>query len=112
MRQVVTRNTDPPSEAVFFILVSLAEEPKHGYAILQNVEQISKGRVRLSTGTLYGAIRRLLDSRMIARVSELKPSRDRQVYRLMPLGHAALVAEVGRMKELTRAAARLVEKPA
>ena len=49
------------SEPVLLILLSLAEQPRHGYAILQDTEQMSEGRVRLSTGTLYGALRRLLE---------------------------------------------------
>ena len=49
------------SEPVLLILLSLAEQPRHGYAILQDTEQMSEGRVRLSTGTLYGALRRLIE---------------------------------------------------
>ena len=43
------------------ILISLADQPRHGYALLKDVEALSGGRVRLSTGTLYGALRRLLE---------------------------------------------------
>ena len=68
MRHVVPRN-EPMSEAVFFlILSSLAAEPRHGYAILQDVEALTSGCVRLSTGTLYGALRRLLAEGSIRRV--------------------------------------------
>ena len=55
------------SEPVLLILLSLAEQPRHGYAILQDTEQMSEGRVRLSTGTLYGALRRLLEEDWIER---------------------------------------------
>ena len=48
------------TEPVLLILLSLADQPRHGYAILQDTHKISGGRVRLSTGTLYGALRRLL----------------------------------------------------
>ena len=51
----------PLTEPVLLILLSLAGEPRHGYSILKDVEQMSDGRVCLSTGTLYGALRRLLD---------------------------------------------------
>ena len=76
----------PLSEAVFLILLSMAEEPRHGYAILKDVEELSQGRVRLSTGTLYGALRRLLDNRWIERFDEDDAPRDRQAYRLTPGG--------------------------
>lgn len=86
------------------ILLSLADEPRHGYAILKDVEEVSEGRVRLSTGTLYGAIRRLLDAAWIERVIEDDAPRERQSYRLTRGGRDALKAEVGRMKVLARAA--------
>ena len=50
----------PLTEPVLLILLSLADHPRHGYAILQDTQEMSGGRVRLSTGTLYGALRRLL----------------------------------------------------
>ena len=113
MRHVATQHTEPLSEAVFLILLSIAPEPKHGYAIMKDVEEISSGRVKLSTGTLYGALRRLLESKWIVRFAEKEASRDRQAYRLTSNGQAALAAENTRMKNLTRAAAsRLVEKQA
>ncbi len=92
------------------ILLSLAEEPRHGYSILKDVEELSQGRVRLSTGTLYGALRRLLDDRWIQRFAEDDAPRDRQAYRLTAKGRQVLTEEVARMKVLTRAAsARLTE---
>ena len=50
------------SEPVLFVLLSLAEQPRHGYSILKDIESMSGGRVLLSTGTLYGALQRLLDT--------------------------------------------------
>ncbi|HUJ23445.1 MAG TPA: helix-turn-helix transcriptional regulator [Bryobacteraceae bacterium] len=96
--------TAPLSEAVLLILLSLAGQPRHGYSILKDVEEISGGRVVLSTGTLYGALRRLLDDRWIERFDEDEASRDRQAYRLTPKGRQNLLAEVARMKQLTRIA--------
>jgi len=58
------------TEPVLLVLLSLAEQPRHGYAILKDVERMSGGRVKLSTGTLYGALRRLLDDAWIERVEE------------------------------------------
>ncbi|SPE31965.1 Transcriptional regulator, PadR family [Candidatus Sulfopaludibacter sp. SbA3] len=95
---------EPLSEPVFLILLSLAEQPRHGYAILKDVEEMSEGRVVLSTGTLYGALRRLLDDRWIDRFQEDDASRDRQAYRLTTMGRKRLQAEVARMKQMTRLA--------
>jgi len=94
----------PLTEPVLLVLLSLAAEPRHGYGILKDVEQISGGRVLLSTGTLYGALGRLLDDRWIERFAEPDPSRDRQAYRLTAKGRAVLKAEAVRMRRLTRLA--------
>lgn len=94
---------------MLLILLSVAEEPRHGYAILKDVEDLSQGRVRMSTGTLYGAIRRMLEDRWIERFAEEAAPRDRQAYRLTTDGREVLTAEIARMKMLTRAAsARLM----
>src|SRR5579863_4319417 len=98
----------PLSEPVLLILLSLAGQPRHGYSILKDVEQMSDGRVVLSTGTLYGALRRLLDDDWIERFEEKESSRGRQAYRLTSQGRRSLQMEVDRMKHLTRLAALLV----
>ncbi|MGB2911349.1 MAG: helix-turn-helix transcriptional regulator [Anaerolineales bacterium] len=64
----------PLREPTFFILLSLSPGPKHGYAILKEVEALSEGRVLLSTGTLFGAIKRLLDRSWIRRVDDPIPN--------------------------------------
>lgn len=94
----------PLTEPVLLILLSLAELPRHGYAILKDVEEISGGRVVLSTGTLYGALRRLLDDGWIERFEQDDTSRGRQAYRLTAPGKRNLQLEVSRMKRLTRLA--------
>ncbi len=94
----------PLTEPVLLILLSLSEHPRHGYSILKDVEELSAGRVVLSTGTLYGALRRLLDEGWIERFEENDTTRGRQAYRLSPLGRRTLQAEVSRMKQLTRVA--------
>ena len=98
------------SEPVLLILLSLAEQPRHGYAILQDTERMSEGRVRLSTGTLYGALRRLLEERWIERFKEQDSSRGRQAYRLTAAGRRNLQMEVTRLKHLTRVAALRVAR--
>jgi DNA-binding PadR family transcriptional regulator len=103
----------PLSEPVLLVLLSLAEQPRHGYAILQDVERSSGGRVRLSTGTLYGALTRLLEEGWIQRFEEEEASRDRRAYRLTPKGRRNLQMEVERMRHLTKLAAlRLARKDA
>jgi DNA-binding PadR family transcriptional regulator len=94
----------PLTEPVLLILLSLAGQAQHGYSILKDVERMSNGRVVMSTGTLYGALRRLLDDRWIERIEERDSPRGRQAYRLTPHGRKNLQAEVNRMKHLTRLA--------
>jgi DNA-binding PadR family transcriptional regulator len=67
------------SEPVFFILASLAQEPRHGYSLLRHIELLSGSRVRLSTGTLYGALRRMLESGWIERHVDRAPRDGRQL---------------------------------
>lgn len=90
------------SEPVLLILLSLAEQPRHGYAILQDAEQMSDGRVRLSTGTLYGALGRLLRDRWIERFEQPDRARGRQAYRLTDKGRRNLQMEVSRLRHLAR----------
>ncbi len=92
------------SEPVLLILLSLADRPRHGYAILQDTHKISAGRVRLSTGTLYGALRRLLEERWIERFETSDTSRGKQAYRLTASGRRNLEAEVSRLRQLSRVA--------
>lgn len=97
----------PLTEATFFILLSLATGRKHGYAIMKDVEAISDGRVAFSTGTLYGALRRLLDQGWIERIDEESEEngRSRKVYALSDLGERILSAERARLESLVAAAA-------
>jgi DNA-binding PadR family transcriptional regulator len=108
MRHVADRNEvlnkKPLSEPVALILMSLAGEAKHGYALLRDVEEISGGRVQLSTGTLYGAISRLLEDGWIERFEQEDTSRDKQAYRVTAIGRARLESEVTRLRHLVRAA--------
>jgi DNA-binding PadR family transcriptional regulator len=97
----------PLTEATFYILLSMAVERKHGYAILKDVRALSQGRVMLSTGTLYGALSRMLDQGLIERVEEEDPaevSRPRKFYSLTRLGRRVLEAEMERLGTLVAAA--------
>jgi len=112
MRHVAQQH-EPLSEAVFLILTSLAEEPRHGYALIKDIETLSDGRVKLSTGTLYGALSRMLKVRWIEPLATDDTSREKQSYRLTLLGREHLAGDLDRLKALTRvAAARLRAKEA
>lgn len=109
---MVTYMNDVPSylplrEPTLYILLSLSPGPKHGYAILKEVESLSEGRVKLSTGTLYGAIKRLLDRGWIIRVDDPIPNntdRERKSYDLTESGRRVLNAEIARLHKLVSVA--------
>lgn len=90
------------TEAVFYILLSL-DAPLHGYGIMQNVERLSGGRVRLAAGTLYGALTTLTERGWIEAVGEDEGEDEgrRKEYRITPEGRAAVRVELARLQELT-----------
>jgi DNA-binding PadR family transcriptional regulator len=97
----------PLTEGTYFILLSLSPRPKHGYAIMKDVRNLSQERITLSTGTLYGAIKRLLDQGWILRIDDPNPNgsrRKRKVYRISNMGRRVLEAEVQRLNSLVAAA--------
>ena len=86
------------TEAVFYILLSVYE-PLHGYAIMQNIESLSDGRVVLGAGTLYGAINTLLERGWIKGASETKDSRKKD-YIITDKGKRVVKNEIKRLEEL------------
>lgn len=106
MRHVVAQSkndTKPLTEPVLLILTSLAAHPRHGYGLIKDIQLLSDGRVRMSTGTLFGALRRLLEDGWIERVDLEDTSRQKQGYRLTASGRRNLEWELDRMKHLARA---------
>jgi DNA-binding PadR family transcriptional regulator len=93
----------PLTPALFHVLLSLADGEKHGYAILKEVEQRTSGHVVLSTGTLYGIIKRLLADGMI-RESAAGSDERRTAYRLTAFGRKVALAEAERLRDLVAAA--------
>jgi DNA-binding PadR family transcriptional regulator len=87
----------PLTETTFYIMLSLSE-PSHGYAIMQNVERLSEGQVKIAAGTLYGAIENLLKQKLIVEV----PGEDkrRRVYRMTRQGKELLQLDIGRLKHM------------
>ena len=86
------------TEAVYYILLSL-DQPLHGYGIMQNIERISGGRVRLAAETLYGALNSLLERQWIRALSEEKGGR-RKEYQITESGRVAVRREIERLREL------------
>jgi DNA-binding PadR family transcriptional regulator len=93
----------PLTPPVFHVLLSLADGEKHGYAIIKEVEARTDGQVRLSTGTLYGIVKRLLQEGWI-RDSVLGSTDRRRAYRLTAFGRRVALAETDRLRDLVRAA--------
>lgn len=95
------------TEAVYYILLSLIK-PMHGYGIMQNVEQLSNGRVRLAAGTLYGAINTLLEKGWIISLPGEKDSRKKE-YQITEQGKQMLESELLRLRELIENGNRILE---
>lgn len=91
----------PLSPTVFHVLAALAREPRHGYAVAREVEELSGGRLVMGPGTLYGSLQRMTEAGLIAEAEN--PGDDglhaerRRYYRSTPLGKAALRAESERL---------------
>jgi DNA-binding PadR family transcriptional regulator len=94
----------PLTPSMFHVLLALAGDDLHGYAILKEVELRTGGKVRLSTGTLYGIIKRLLSDGLItelrSRPAESDDDERRRYYRLTPHGRQVATAEAERMDEI------------
>ena len=107
----------PLPTAWYHLLLALTEGERHGYALMQDVREESGGRVRLGPGTLYGALKRLLELGFVVesghRPDPLLDDERRRYYRLTPMGRRALAAEAARhlrLVELARAK-RVLSRP-
>jgi DNA-binding PadR family transcriptional regulator len=98
----------PLPPATFHILLSLAEEDRHGYGIIQDVEARTAGELRLSAGTLYRSIQRMLEQGLLVETRERPAPEDdderRRYYRITPFGSAVARAEARRLTQLVRMA--------
>ena len=92
----------PLSPPMFHVLLSLAQGERHGYLIMREVAERTSGEVSLSTGTLYGIIKRLLDTEMVREVAAEDPRR--RAYRLTAFGRLVARAEAERLESLVKAA--------
>jgi DNA-binding PadR family transcriptional regulator len=98
----------PLQPAVFHILMALADEDRHGYAIIQEILARTNGEVRLGPGTLYRSIQRMLDDDLIVEIHERPaPELDderRRYYRITRFGKAVAREEANRLSDLVRLA--------
>ena len=98
----------PLPPATFHILLALADEDRHGYAVIQDVEARTDGELKLSAGTLYRSIARMVEQGLIAEVTNKKRSlhddERRRYYRLTPFGTDVARAELRRLSQLVRLA--------
>ena len=98
----------PLPPATFHILLSLADGDRHGWAIMQEVAERTEGGVRLGAGTLYGALKRLLEGGLVEEGGERTDpglgDERRRYYRLTPFGLAVARAEARRLEAVVRAA--------
>ena len=96
------------TEAVYYVLLSLFEA-NHGYGIMQQVEEMSSGRVKLGAGTLYGALNSLVAKKWIKLLNEYGGTRKKE-YIITDTGRAAVLAEVERLKELAANGEKVISK--
>ncbi len=97
----------PLPQAQFHVLVALTDGDRHGYAIMQAVEESSSGVVRMGPATLYGTLKRLVDqgfAEELARQPDASADSRRRYYRLTGLGQRVCVAEADRLASLVRIA--------
>ena len=92
----------PMTETAYYILLSLSE-PRHGYGIIQNVETITKGRIKLGSGTVYGTLTKFQDNGVITIFSD---DERRTVYEITERGKILILAEIERIKEIHENAIR------
>ncbi|MFC2072195.1 PadR family transcriptional regulator [Chloroflexota bacterium] len=88
----------PLTESTYYIMLTLVE-PLHGYAVMQKIERVSKGTVKVGPGTLYGAFTSLEKERLIVKVKE---EGRRKSYVLTPKGKKVLMKQIERLEMMTR----------
>jgi DNA-binding PadR family transcriptional regulator len=108
-KQEINIDSLPPlSPAAFHILLALSDEDRHGYGIIQEVAARTRGELKLSAGTLYRSIQRMLEQGLIVETHDRPaPEEDderRRYYRITPLGSAAARAEARRLTQLVKMA--------
>jgi len=103
------KKLSPLTETTFYILVSLLE-PLHGYGIMQKVINLSKSRIHLGPGTLYGALSNLVDTRLIIPRESKEPNSRRKIYIITELGKELIEFEINRLDEMANNGRILLRK--
>jgi DNA-binding PadR family transcriptional regulator len=103
----------PLSPATLHILLSLAGEELHGYAIMQEVQRQSEGKYRLGPGTLYDNLQKMIERRLVEDLGQKAGDDDprRRYYRLSTLGRGVLAAEIARLDGVVREGKLRLQKP-
>jgi len=93
--------TEPLTECYFYLLLCLYQAPNHGYGIMQETDRLSKGRVKIGSGTMYGAIGNMMKKGWIFEMQSMNPEDYRKrLYQITSLGKEVLEQERTRLKEL------------
>src|SRR5882724_4708416 len=99
----------PLPTATFYILMAVSSEDRHGYAIIQDVADLTGGAVKLSAGTLYRSIQRMLEQGLLIETESATPESDderRRYYRITPFGRKVAEAEALRLSQIVKLAKR------
>ncbi len=97
------KKLSPLTESTFYILLVLQNQ-NHGYGVIKQVEDLTKGRLKLAAGTLYGAIQNLLRYKLISLVNEDVSNKKKKEYLTTELGKSLLSYEIKRLKEMIKSA--------
>ncbi len=100
---------EPLTESYFYILLCLYDEPRHGYAVMQRAAALSGGKVRIGSGTMYGATGNMMRKGWIEECPGDGGFTRRREYRLTDAGRAILLDEIERLRQLSRAAELVME---
>lgn len=93
--------TEPLTECYFYILLCLYHDANHGYGIMQETDKLSKGRVKIGSGTMYGAISNMMKKGWIVEIQSMNPEDYRKrLYQITSVGRDILEEERKRLKEL------------
>jgi len=103
------KQISPLTETTFYILISLIE-PLHGYGIMQKVLKLSKERIHLAPGTLYGALSNLVDTEMIIPKETQESNPRRKIYHITNLGKELVSYEISRLEEMIINGKNLLEE--
>lgn len=103
---------EPLTESYFYILLCMYHASSHGYGIMQQTLQLSNGRVKIGSGTMYGAVSNMLKKNWINEIQcASADEKNKRLYELTELGRGVLEAEIRRLRELVHSADQVTEAP-